>query len=51
MCSEPGEDVAEPSGWVEAVELGGLGQGVDCGGAFAALVRRDLMMPGVWGVR
>ena len=51
MGSEPGEDVDEPSGRIDAVELGGLGQGVDGGGALAAVVRRDLMMPGVWGVR
>jgi len=38
MGGEPGEDVAEPGGRVDAVELGGLGQGVDRGGALAAVV-------------
>src|SRR6202051_1078031 len=38
MRSKPGEDVAEPGGRVDAVELGGLGQRVDDGSALAAIV-------------
>ena len=51
MGSEPGEDVAQPRLGIDVVELGGLGQAVDGSGALATVVRRDLMMPGVWGVR
>ena len=36
---------------IELVELGGLGERVDRGDALAAGVRRDLIMPGVWGAR
>src|SRR5207248_10140502 len=38
MGGELGEDVGEPGGRIEAVELGGLGQSVDCGGALATVV-------------
>jgi hypothetical protein len=36
---------------VEAVELGGLDQRQDASSAFTALVRRGVMMPGVWAAR
>jgi hypothetical protein len=36
---------------VEAVELGAFNHRVDRGGAAAAGIRRDLMMPGVWDTR
>ena len=32
------QDIGEPSLWVDVVELGGLDQRVDCGGALAAYI-------------
>lgn len=36
---------------IDAIEFGGLDQRQDAGGAFAAFVRRGVIMPGVWAVR
>jgi hypothetical protein len=51
MIGDAGEHVGEIGLGVEAVELGGLDQRVERGGALAAAIRGDLMMPGVWGTR
>jgi hypothetical protein len=51
MIWESGEHVGEPGARVDVVELGGLDQRVDGGGAPPALIRRDVMMPGVWDAR
>ena len=38
MIGDAVDDVGEPGFWIEAIELGGLGQGVEDGGALAAVV-------------
>jgi hypothetical protein len=38
MIGQSGEHVREPSLWIDVVELGGLDQGVDGGGALATFV-------------
>jgi hypothetical protein len=51
MVGDASDDVGEPSLGIDAVEAGGLNEGVHDGGSAAAVVRRDVMMPGVWVVR
>ena len=51
MVGNAGEHVGEIVLRVETVELGALDQRIDRGGAAAAGIRRDLMMPGVWDTR
>jgi hypothetical protein len=48
---EPGERVGEPSLWIDAIELTSLDHAGDHGPMMATVVRRDLMMPGVWASR
>jgi hypothetical protein len=45
------EDVLEVGERVDIIELGGGQQRSDDRPARGAAVRRDLMMPGVWGAR
>ncbi len=51
MVADADQNIPEIGLGIKAVELGALDQGVDDGGALAADVRCDLMMPGVWGGR
>jgi hypothetical protein len=44
VVGQPGEDVGEPSLRIDAVELGGLDQGVDRRRPFATAVRSRFMM-------
>jgi hypothetical protein len=46
MIGQPGEHVGEPRPRVDAVELAGLDQRIDDGGAPSAFIRRGLIMLG-----
>src|SRR5260221_12905495 len=48
---QAGQLVGESSLGIDVVELGGGDEGIDGRGAPTALIRRDAIMPGVWGVR
>jgi hypothetical protein len=49
MIVQAGKNVGEPGLRIDVVEFGSLDQGVDCRRATATGIRRDLIMPGVWG--
>src|SRR5207237_8939147 len=51
MLGDPGQDVGQPGLRVDVVHFGGDDQAVHRRGALSAAVRRDLMMPGIWGAR
>jgi hypothetical protein len=51
VVSDADEQVGEVVLRIEAVELGAFDQRINRGGAAAASIRRDLMMPGVWDTR
>jgi len=51
VIGDASQHVGEPGLRIDVVELGGVDERQHDGGALAATVRRDLMMPGVWGVR
>ena len=48
---QPGEGAGEVGLGIDGVELAGLDQRGDDAPVDAALIRRDLMMPGVWDLR
>jgi hypothetical protein len=51
VVGDAGEQVGNVELRVAAVELGAFDQRVHGGGAAPAGIRRDVMMPGVWGAR
>jgi hypothetical protein len=46
MILQSRQDIGEPCPRIDVIELGGLDQRVDGGGAPAAFVRRGLIVPG-----
>jgi hypothetical protein len=51
MFGDAGQDVGEPSLRINVIHLGRNDQAVHDRGALATAIRRDAIMPGVWGVR
>jgi hypothetical protein len=51
LIGDAAQHIGEPGLRIDGVEFGRGNQGIDRGGALAATVRRDLMMPGVWDTR
>ena len=51
VIGDASQHIGEPGLRIDAVEFGRGNQGIDRGGALAATIRRDLMMPGVWDTR
>ena len=51
MVGDAAQHIGEPGLGVDAVEFGSGNQGINCGRALAAAIRRDLMMPGFWDAR
>ena len=51
MPGDAGQDVSQPGLRIDLVHFGGDDQAVQRCGALSAPVRRDVMMPGVWGAR
>ena len=51
VVGDAAEHVGEPGLRIDAVQLGGLDQGVGDGRRLAAALRRDLIMPGSWDAR
>src|SRR5258707_10916536 len=47
VLSDPGQHVGQPGLRIDIVHLGGDDQAVHRGGALPAMIRRDLIMPGV----
>ena len=49
MVGDPSQDIAEPDLRVDVVQFGSDDPAVDrCGGAYAAAIRRGVIMPGIW---
>ena len=48
---DPGDDVGEVGLRIDGVEFAGFDERSDDGPMLGSFIRRDLMMPGVWGVR
>jgi len=51
VLGNPGQDVGEPSLRIDVVHFCRDDDAVHNGGALAAAIRRDVMMPGVWDAR
>ncbi len=51
MVVDAPEHILEPGAGVNIVEPCGLDQGVQGGGPLAAIIRRNLIMPGFWARR